>query len=235
MTTLTIVIPCFNEKESLPDLIKNLKILNNKIKFLIIENGSSDGSYEYLNEIKEELPSNIVIYFKKENTGYGSGVFEGLNKIQNSKYIGWIHGDLQFEFNKLNQTYVELKNIENTHDNIFYKGIRTGRSNSEKFISFMMGLSASIVLNEKFVEINAQPTIFSYDLLTKIDTPPNDFSFDTYIYWIALKNKYKFIRKNFNFPPRQYGKSKWNFGIMSRLVFALNLFKYFLKLRNKSY
>ena len=235
MTTLTIVIPCFNEKESLSDLINNLKILNNKIKFLIIENGSSDGSYEYLNEIKEELPSNIVIYFKKENTGYGSGVFEGLNKIQNSKYIGWIHGDLQFEFTKLNQTYVELKNIENSHDNIFYKGIRTGRSNSEKLISFMMGLIASIVLNEKFVEINAQPTIFSYNLLTKIDNPPNDFSFDTYIYWIALKNKYKFIRKNFNFPPRQYGKSKWNFGIMSRLVFALNLFKYFLKLRNKSY
>jgi len=235
MTTLTIVIPCFNEKESLPDLINNLKILNNKIKFLIIENGSSDGSYEYLNEIKEELPSNIVIYFKKENTGYGSGVFEGLNKIQNSKYIGWIHGDLQFEFTKLNQTYVELKNIENSHDNIFYKGIRTGRSNSEKLISFMMGLIASIVLNEKFVEINAQPTIFSYNLLTKIDNPPNDFSFDTYIYWIALKNKYKFIRKNFNFPPRQYGKSKWKFGIMSRLVFALNLFKYFLKLRNKSY
>ena len=61
MTTLTIVIPCFNEKESLPGLIKNLKILNNKIKFLIIENGSSDGSYDYLNKIKEELPSNIVI------------------------------------------------------------------------------------------------------------------------------------------------------------------------------
>ena len=58
-----------------------------------------------------------------------------------------------------------------------------------------MGLIASIVLNEKFVEINAQPTIFSYDLLTKIDNPPNDFSFDPYIYWIALKNKYKFIRK----------------------------------------
>ena len=73
MNTLTIVIPCFNEKESLPDLIKNLKILNNKIKFLIVENGSNDGSYEYLNEIRDELPSNIVIYFKKENTGYGSG------------------------------------------------------------------------------------------------------------------------------------------------------------------
>ena len=235
MTTLTIVIPCFNEKESLSDLIKNIKILNNKIKFIILENGSSDGSYEYLNKIKGELPNNIVVHFKKENTGYGSGVYEGLNKIQNSKYIGWIHGDLQFEFTKLNQTYVELKNIENKYRKVFYKGIRTGRSNTEKFISLMMGFIASLVLKEKFTEINAQPTIFSYDLLEKIDDPPNDFSFDTYVYWLALKNDYRIIRKNFDFPPRVYGNSKWNFGIKSRLIFGINLFKYFLELRIKPY
>ena len=63
----------------------------------------------------------------------------------------------------------------------------------------MMGFIASLVLKEKFTEINAQPYFFSYDLLTKIDDPPNDFSFDTYVYWIALKNDYKIIRKNFDF------------------------------------
>ena len=99
----------------------------------------------------------------------------------------------------------------------------------------MMGFIASLVLKEKFTEINAQPTIFSYDLLEKIDDPPNDFSFDTYVYWLALKNDYKIIRKNFDFPPRVYGNSKWNFGIKSRLIFGINLFKYFLELRIKSY
>ena len=54
----------------------------------------------------------------------------------------------------------------------------------------------------------------------------NDFSFDTYVYWLALKNDYKIIRKNFDFPPRVYGNSKWNFGIKSRLIFALNLCYY---------
>ena len=61
----------------------------------------------------------------------------------------------------------------------------------------MMGFIASLVLKEKFTEINAQPTIFSYDLLEKIDDPPNDFSFDTYVYWLALKNDYRIIRKKF--------------------------------------
>ena len=52
-------------KNPLSDLIKNIKILNHKIKFIILENGSNDGSYEYLNKIKGELPSNIVVHFKK--------------------------------------------------------------------------------------------------------------------------------------------------------------------------
>ena len=235
MNILTIVVPCFNEEESLPELIKNIKILNKKINFLIIENGSTDDSYAYLKKIKDELPGNIRIHFKKENTGYGAGVLEGLNNSENSKYIGWIHGDLQFEFTKLNNTFNNLSNINDSSERIFYKGVRNGRSNVEKFISYSMGSLASLILKNKFFEINAQPTIFSYDLLTKIKEAPKDFSFDTYIYWIAINNNYRFIRENFAFPPRVYGKSKWNFGIISRLKFSKNLIKYFLKLRKKSF
>ena len=43
------------------------------------------------------------------------------------------------------------------------------------------------------------------------------------------------LEKNFDFPPRVYGNSKWNFGIKSRLIFGINLFKYFLELRIKPY
>ena len=76
-----------------------------------------------------------------------------------------------------------------------------------------MGISASIVLGMNFKEINAQPTIFSNQLMSLIDEPPNDFSFDTYIYWLALKNGYKIKRDFYIFPPRQYGNSKWNLGL----------------------
>ena len=39
MKLLRIVIPCFNELESLPLLIQNLKNLNSSINFLIVNNG----------------------------------------------------------------------------------------------------------------------------------------------------------------------------------------------------
>ena len=100
MKFLTIVIPCFNEEKSLPDLIKNLESVDDRIQFFIIDNGSSDNSKNYLKKVENKLQENIKIFFKKENTGYGSGIYEGLLAAQPSTFTGWIHGDLQFEFEK---------------------------------------------------------------------------------------------------------------------------------------
>ena len=65
MNILTIVIPCFNEEESLPELIKNIKKLSEKINFLIVENSSTDNSYAYLKKINDELPKYSDTFKKK--------------------------------------------------------------------------------------------------------------------------------------------------------------------------
>ena len=231
MNLLTIVIPCFNEFESLPLLIKNLEKINNKINFLIVDNGSKDSSRNYLESIEEDLNKNISIFYIDLNQGYGNGVYKGLNNLKNSKFIGWVHGDLQFEFSKLNNVYEKLSLLENSKEKIIYKGTRKGRGYLDSFFSFSMGLIASLILGKRMYEINAQPTIFSNSLIDILDDPPLDFSFDTYVYWKALDNNYKLIRDSFLFPPRQYGESKWNFGLKTRLLFSYSLIKYFFKLR----
>ena len=53
-----------------------------------------------------------------------------------------------------------------------------------------MGLICSFIIGNKFYEINAQPTIFNKKLIENIKQPPNDFRFDTYVYWLAIKNGY---------------------------------------------
>ena len=230
MNLLTIVIPCYNERESLPLLIEKLNDLSEKINFIIVDNGSTDQSKEYLEKIKNSL-NNIDIFFIKTNKGYGHGIFKALNSIKNSQYIGWIHGDLQFDFEGLNNTIKFFENI-NPNDLIFYKGIRTGRNGFDRFFSYFMGILASLILRDSFSEINAQPTIFNRKLLESGTNPPNDFRFDTYMYWLALNNQYSLKRESFEFPPRKYGVSKWDYGITSKLKFSYNLSKYFFELRS---
>jgi len=229
MNLLTIVIPCFNEKESLPFLIKKLNQVSEKINFIIVDNGSTDGSKKYLESIKI-TKKNISLYFIEKNKGYGAGIFKALNLIEDSKYIGWIHGDLQFDFDKLENT-VEFFEKANNKDLIFYKGVRIGRNKIDRFFSYFMGIFGSLVMNYNFYEINAQPTIFNKDLIKNAKNVPNDFRFDTYIYWLALKNNYTISREKFEFPQRKFGNSNWDYGIGSKLKFSYILFKYFFKLR----
>ena len=49
MKTITLVIPCFNEHESLPTLIKELEKVDRNISFLVVDNGSEDNTKDYLN------------------------------------------------------------------------------------------------------------------------------------------------------------------------------------------
>ena len=65
MKFLTIVIPCFNEEKSLPDLIKNLESVDDRIQFFIIDNGSSDNSKNYLKKVENKLQENIKFFLKK--------------------------------------------------------------------------------------------------------------------------------------------------------------------------
>ena len=237
MKLLTLVVPCYNEVNSLPKLITKIKEVDKSINFIILDNGSFDGSTDYLKKIESQLQQNISILFINKNDGYGFGVLEGLKSISNSEFIGWIHGDLQFDFIGLDRLLDYLSSSKGSSTSIFYKGIRKGRKALDRLFSYVMGASASVILGMKFKEINAQPTVFSNSLLTFVNEPPKDFNFDTYIYWLALKNNFKVKRDFYNFPPREYGESKWDFGLSSKIKFSISLLKYFFKLKktNKSY
>tara|TARA_B000000532_G_scaffold240546_1_gene231593 strand:+ start:232 stop:1152 length:921 start_codon:yes stop_codon:yes gene_type:complete len=94
--SLSIVIPVFNEKESLPDLIKQLeKILTNfpLYEVIFIDDGSSDGSNEYLQEQSIKNKSFKVVEFYR-NFGKAAALSEGF-KIAKGDYIITMDADLQ--------------------------------------------------------------------------------------------------------------------------------------------
>jgi len=91
-----------------------------------------------------------------------------------------------------------------------------------------------MILKNKYYEINAQPTIFNRELLNYITNPPIDFSFDTYVFWLAVKKGFVVKRDLFSFPPRKYGLSKWDFGLISKIKFSISLIKYFWSLRKNN-
>jgi glycosyltransferase involved in cell wall biosynthesis len=227
---LQIIIPCFNEGLAIKDLVAkcNSVSLQVPIKFILVDNGSTDDTWEQLKILTFEN-TNIVPVKIANNIGYGHGILAGLKTTQ-APYVGWIHADLQTNPEDLIQI-VNWLTLESTSANIFIKGRRRNRAFVDVFFSFAMSVFETILFQRKMVEINAQPTIFSRSLLSELDTAPLDFMLDLYVYNLAKKQKYDEKRFFVNFELRKYGQSSWNKNVFSRLKFIHKTIKYSFMLR----
>jgi glycosyltransferase involved in cell wall biosynthesis len=93
MISIGIVIPCYNESDSLLKLIDRLSQINSPdVKFMVLDNGSTDQTPEILG--KMILPKNVSTHRIEHNNGYGFGITTGL-KLLDTDYVGWTHADLQ--------------------------------------------------------------------------------------------------------------------------------------------
>jgi glycosyltransferase involved in cell wall biosynthesis len=216
-----IVIPCFNEAGNLENLINECEFVASAAdyEFVLVNNGSSDNSIEILKKIQT---LNIKTVHLEENAGYGGGILAGL-KVLETEFVGWIHADLQTNLRK------SLLNLDDQNFQ-FFKGVRNGRSLSERFLSAGMGILCSILFKTSLFEINAQPTIMERAFFESWTNPPTDFSLDLYALVFAKKRNLKITRAKFDFSKRTSGHSTWNFGLRSRYKMVSRTIKYALSL-----
>ena len=224
-----IVIPCFNEADGLLNLIDEclavVELSNNSLGFILVNNGSKDGSQQIFNEVVGRFP-NIEIVNLPLNQGYGGGILAGL-RSSTAQIIGWTHADLQ---TPLIDCLEAAKAINGGAT--FVKGWRKGRPVSERIFSRGMGVFVSALFSSRLEEVNAQPTLLTRNFFERWHNPPTDFSLDLYALVMAVKNGLKIRRIAVEFLPRQFGQSKWNIGIKSRIRFIKRTIKYSIELRS---
>ena len=228
---ISCVISCYNEEENILALLNQIKSneLEKKIEFIIVNNGSTDSSWNVILQNKKSFPE-IKFINVKEDLGWGNGVTEGL-KHANCKFIGWIHGDLQYDMKILFQVMDVLENSENQNHNVLIKGRRAKRKFSEDFFTVTMSVIASILLRKVFIDINAQPSFFSREILKNFYNVPKDLMLDLYIYNLISKMKdKKIIRIPVIQKERDKGQSSWNKNFSSKFLLSYKMLKGIIKL-----
>jgi len=93
---LSILIPVYNEINSLEKFIKNIISVfeNENVEYIFINDGSTDGSKEFLLKlIKKMQKNNIKFIDLKENFGKGHAIHQGI-KNSNGDYILFQDADL---------------------------------------------------------------------------------------------------------------------------------------------
>ena len=227
---LSIIIPCYNEAENMPLLLEKCKKLTNKnIEIILVNNGSTDDSFNIITQLITGF-TNIKLINIKKNIGYGHGILKGL-QIARGDILGWTHADLQTD---LNDVLLGFKFFE-SDNNVFVKGRRIKRPLKDNIFTIGMSVFESILFQRILWDINAQPNLFNRSFYEKWDNPPMDFSLDLYVYYLALQTKLRVKRFNVTFEDRLFGHSKWNFNWRSKIKFIVRTlnFSFDLKRNNK--
>lgn len=153
MKLLDILIPVFNEEESLNETILRLlkleKIFNNhlKVNFIFINDGSADKSLSILKKFSDSNKKVKVISFSR-NFGHQTAVSAGLD-FSNGDYVAIIDADLQDPPELIFDMYKAL--IKNSVDVVY--GQRISRDGETFFKKFTASIFYKLLNKLSSVEI----------------------------------------------------------------------------------
>jgi len=225
---LSIIIPCYNEELSLKKLVDNcLEYINNDVEIILVDNGSSDNTFESL--LSLSLPPNIVPVRVEENLGYGNGILYGLN-LAKGEVLSWTHADLQTDVSDVLTGFKKFKN-QLISKSCMVKGERKNRNLLDFFFTFSMGIYSSIILNKWMYDINAQPKIFHRSFLEEFENPPLDFSLDLYLIYFFKSKKIDVNSFPVLFNKRKYGEAKGGGTFKGKYNLIIRTLKYIHKLK----
>ena len=131
---ISIIVPCYNEEESLPYFIKEMnKVMDemNRLKFelIFVNDGSKDKTLEILRNLSKEDKKNKYISFSR-NFGKESAMLAGL-ELSSGDYVAIMDADLQDPPAMLKEMY---EGIQDGYDSVGLK--RVTRKGEPKVRSF---------------------------------------------------------------------------------------------------
>ncbi len=201
---LSVVIPVFNEFDSVQDTIKQLNDELKKAKvsyeIVVVNDGSDDGTAEILSTI-----NGIVYLNRKINMGYGYSIKEGIQKASADK-IMIIDADGSYPVNMVEEL------LKHSKENSMVIGERNVNRFSMSFLNRFAKIiirSIIFILTRHWIkDFNSGMRIFDKSLALRYwNLFPNGFSFTTTITVATLieDKKIQFIPINYN---KRVGKSK---------------------------
>ncbi len=214
---LSIVIPCFNEKEfvkELVDRVRNTSIVNKEI--ILIDDGSTDGTKDIIkNEIEQKVTK--VIYHDR-NLGKGAALRSGFKEACGDIVIVQ-DADLEYD----PQEYKRLiKPILDGKADVVY-GSRFVGSQEHRVLYFwhMMGnkfltLLSNIFTNLNLTDVETCYKVFKKDILDKISLQESGFEFDPEITAKVAKLKCRIYEVGISYSGRTYAQGKkigWRDGL----------------------
>ena len=121
---LDVIIPVFNEKNTIETVInKVLQFKDLSTKIIIVNDGSTDGTLEILNDCKKKYPDKIKIFNHEKNLGKGAAIRTAIKNLE-SEIVLIQDADLEYDWNYMANKILTL--VTNILVNMNFSDMETG-------------------------------------------------------------------------------------------------------------
>lgn len=217
---ITVIVPAYNEEESLPNIINRLEKLAGSVKkydfeFLFVNDGSKDKTLEILQQYAANDPRISYINFSR-NFGKEIGVAAGLDYAQGDAVV-IMDADGQEPPELIPQM---IKWWEQGYDDVYARRSKKRDSAIRKFMSHTYYRTL-----QKMTRIPIQIDTGDFRLFSRRCVEALRQFRETSRQNKALFSWVGFKKKEITYvqPPRQAGQTKWKFGLLSPGNSLINL------------
>ena len=206
---ISIVVPCYNEEESLPlfykEVVKVLSKLKEDYELVLVNDGSKDNTITKIKQLAKKDKHISYISFSR-NFGKESAMYAGLKNAKGD-YVAVMDADLQHSPDLLPQMISILKNED--YDSVATKrstrnGETAGRNFFSKMFFNLLNKTSNVKMEDGAMDyrlmkrkmVNAVLALTEYNRFTK-----GIFS------WVGFKTYWLETKTN----ERVAGKTSWNF------------------------
>ncbi|QCX40916.1 polyprenol monophosphomannose synthase [Aureibaculum algae] len=96
MSDTLVIIPTYNEKENIENMVKTVFSLQKAFDILVVDDNSPDGTGAIVERLQAQFPSRLFLEKRKEKTGLGTAYIHGFKWALAKKYDYIIEMDADF-------------------------------------------------------------------------------------------------------------------------------------------
>ena len=225
--SLSIIIPVFNEKNTIKTILeKVLKFKSLEKEVIIVDDCSNDGTAEIIKNL-ENANTEIIFVKHTKNQGKGAAIKTGLSVAKN-ELILIQDADLEYDPSDYDELLKPL--LSNDADVVFgSRFLGGGTVRVHLFWNFLankiLTLITNIFVNMNFTDIETGYKVFRSDAIKSINLQENSFGIEPEITIKLAKKKFKFYEVPISYYGRNYDEGK-KIRIIDAFIAVYCIFKY---------
>ena len=211
---LSIIIPCYNEKNTIENILKRIdqSLKDNRLlkyEIIIVDDFSNDGTKKVLEKLSSK--EKIQIFSHNKNLGKGAAIHTALSHITGDIIIIQ-DADLEydpFDYNKLLVPFFEA-NADVVYGSRFLGGGKYIRIHffwhflANKILTFI----CNFFINLNLTDMETGYKVFKTSALKSINLKEKSFSFEPEVTIKLAKKNYKFFEVPITYNGRSYEEGK---------------------------